>query len=298
MINKPLKVIYHAECWDGFCAAWIIHKIHPNAKFIPAHYGDPPPDVVGCIVIIADFSYKRNVMLKLIADARGDLIVLDHHETAESELERIVEECYKDNLDMMPIVRFDMGKSGGRLTQEFMRAPDNWIIDYTEDRDLWKHALKYTKEVNAALRSYPLDFDLWDKMSMDSPSDYIDEGAAILRREKQIVDQHVQHAADCRLCSRRWEGYRLPIEANYPESGHVKVVNSTVLISEIAGELAKEGPFGVCYFVNGKDEYVYSLRSTKESGVNVADIAKVFGGGGHKHAAGFTVGSRVHERKG
>jgi len=31
------------------------------------------------------------------------------------------------------------------------------------------------------------------------------------------------------------------------------------------------------------------LRSAKEGGLDVSEIAEKFGGGGHKHAAGFTI---------
>jgi len=34
-MNSPLLVLYHANCWDGFCAAWIAHQIYPDAEFVP-----------------------------------------------------------------------------------------------------------------------------------------------------------------------------------------------------------------------------------------------------------------------
>mgnify|MGYP001614915008 CR=1 FL=1 len=37
-------VIYHAGCWDGFCAAWLLHKAYPRAEFVPAQYGEAPPE--------------------------------------------------------------------------------------------------------------------------------------------------------------------------------------------------------------------------------------------------------------
>jgi len=45
-------------------------------------------------------------------------------------------------------------------------------------------------------------------------------------------------------------------------------------------------PFGVCYFELG-GKRVYSLRSVH--GVDVSEIAKAYGGGGHPAAAGFEV---------
>ena len=38
---KPL-VIYHAGCWDGFCAAWVARKALGDIEAVPAHYGSDP----------------------------------------------------------------------------------------------------------------------------------------------------------------------------------------------------------------------------------------------------------------
>jgi nanoRNase/pAp phosphatase (c-di-AMP/oligoRNAs hydrolase) len=143
------------------------------------------------------------------------------------------------------------------------------LVDYTEDRDLWRHALPYTEEVNAALRSMPLDFDVWDQLALREPAELVQEGQAIRRLEKQIVEQHVRQAAEVRLV------------------GHqVYMVNATVLFSEIAGRLAQGRAFGVCYFDRSDGKRQWSLRSD-EQGVDVSKIARKFGGGGHRNAAGF-----------
>ena len=49
-----------------------------------------------------------------------------------------------------------------------------------------------------------------------------------------------------------------------------------------------EAPYAVGYF-DLPDKRIYSLRSRSGSDVDVSEIAKRNGGGGHKHAAGFTV---------
>ena len=177
-------------------------------------------------------------------------------------------------------VWFDMDKSGGHLawlwfttqgydmpTPHQLRKP--WLIDYTEDRDLWRHALPDSQAVNAALRSYPLDFALWDQFERDDPVDFVREGEAIRRREKQIIADHVRNVRTLDL-----DGHR------------IRVVNATVLFSEIASELAKGQPFGACWFQRQDGKRVWSLRSTSD-GVDVSAIAKAHGGGGHVHAAGF-----------
>jgi nanoRNase/pAp phosphatase (c-di-AMP/oligoRNAs hydrolase) len=66
----------------------------------------------------------------------------------------------------------------------------------------------------------------------------------------------------------------------------VPIVNATVLFSEIAGELAQGHPFAAVYFDRPDGKRQWSLRSAPE-GLDVAEIAKAHGGGGHTHAAGF-----------
>lgn len=273
-------VIYHAGCWDGFCAAWVaktaLGDITPHA----AHYGTPPPDVTGRRVFILDFCYPRAVMRQILSRAHA-VTVLDHHKTAQAELDGICDEfVLRPDLIQnplgaeLPFVRVDTSKSGGRLTWEFFH-PDTtdsrvpWLVSYTEDRDLWRHSLVWSKEVNAALRTYPLDFAVWDRLDERPVATLLVEGEAIRRAEEHIIETHVRHAREIEL-----GGYT------------VRAVNATVLFSEIAGELAKGMPFGACYFDRFDGKRQWSLRSD-ENGVDVSAIAKRYGGGGHTHAAGF-----------
>lgn len=259
---KPL-VIYHANCWDGFCAAWIADRALCGAECLPFHYGQEPPNVKDRKVYILDFSFKREVLLKMFDDAY-DFVVLDHHKTA------------KEDLEGLGFCTFDLQKSGARLTWDFFGAEDEnipWLVLYTEDRDLWRHSLPKSKEINAALRSHPLNFKLWDKLAEIPMEDlligFANEGSAILRREKQIVDDHIRNAKEIEM------------------DGHsILAVNATVLFSEIAGKLAEGKPFGACYFDRGDGKRQWSLRSTNE-GIDVSEIAKQHGGGGHRNAAGF-----------
>ena len=74
-------------------------------------------------------------------------------------------------------------------------------------------------------------------------------------------------------------------------AGHrVPCVNTTILVSEVAGCLAEtysDAPFGAIFFVLNTGEVVYSLRSRGE--FDVSEVAKQYGGGGHKNAAGFKI---------
>ncbi len=254
-----------------------------DVEYIPVQYGQEPPQQAfdkDAKLFVLDFSYSRDVMFELAAMRHEEMVVLDHHKTAKQALEGIEIELASNNCGDALHVKFDMTKSGGRLTWEHFHSgePSPWLVDYSEDRDLWAWKLGESKEVNAFLRSWPLDFDGWDRLNLTLPGsarwyEWIAAGAAILRREKQIVDQHVGHASEIVL------------------TGHkILAVNATVLFSEIAGELAKDRPFGACWFDRKDGLRQWSLRS-REGGVDVSEVAKKFGGGGHPQAAGFEVSS-------
>jgi oligoribonuclease NrnB/cAMP/cGMP phosphodiesterase (DHH superfamily) len=268
-------VIYHANCWDGFCAAWVARKALGTIEAVPAHYGTPPPDCTGREVYVVDFSYDFDTMAEMASQSKA-FTVLDHHKTAERAIADL--EAMFITHNMAGRARYGIDKSGARMAWEFFGfiggwdgMPSPWLVDYTEDRDLWRHALPETENINAALRSYPLSFELWDEFhdTVGQREMFKREGAAIRRLERQMVETHTRHAREIEM-----DGHR------------IKAVNATVLFSEIAGALAKGAPFGACYFDRFDGKRQWSLRSD-DNGLDVSEIAKRRGGGGHARAAGF-----------
>lgn len=288
--KRPL-VLYHANCSDGFCAAWVAHKkFGAAADYLPVQYGQSPPDVAGRRVFILDFSYKRPVMRSLLSQAE-QIVVLDHHKTAESELAGLVDE-FVQRPDLianppgshLPVIHFDMGKSGGRLAWDYFFGDDYakkyenadslrpWLVDYTEDRDLWRWKLPDSRELSAWLASVERSFEAWglyEHMGRKERESCVEQGAAILRYQSQMVDSICANANEIDL-----DGHR------------VLSVNTSILFSEVAGKLAEGRPFGVAWFQRQDGKRVHSLRSTS-AGVDVSEIAKRHGGGGHRNAAGF-----------
>ncbi len=62
--RRPMLVIYHGGCPDGFTAAWVVHKVYPEAEFYPGVYGQAPPDVAGRDVILVDFSSASPMFIR------------------------------------------------------------------------------------------------------------------------------------------------------------------------------------------------------------------------------------------
>lgn len=258
--------IYHANCTDGFAAAWAVRKHFGdgNVDFHAGRYGEPPPDVTGRRVIIVDFSYKRDVLLTMMEQAHG-LIILDHHKSAQEDLH---------GLGLGAFSRFDMNKSGAMLAWEYFHPGDTppLLFDYIQDRDLWQFKLPSTREVTAALFSYPFDFTIWDGLIACGIPRLINEGIALVRNQRANLDAF--HGALPRMI--QFGHHRIPV-ANVP----------WMFASDLGGELANGHPFAATYFDDSKGRK-FSLRSTPE-GIDVSQVAAAFGGGGHRNAAGFTL---------
>lgn len=261
---KPL-CIYHGNCADGFTAAWVANReFAGEIELFAGTYQQEPPDVTDREVYLVDFSYKRPV-LEAMREKAKRIVVLDHHKTAEADLR---------DLDGIETI-FDMERSGARIAWDYwnpgMNAPTTLL--HVEDRDLWRFAIPGTREVQANIFSHPYDLKVWDELMAADPQQLIDEGRAIERKHFKDVNELIG------VVTRRMVigGHNVPI-ANLPY----------IHVSDAAHALASKGePFAGCYWdtPNGR---VFGLRST-DAGVDVSEIAKLYGGGGHRNAAGFTV---------
>ncbi|MDH5563352.1 MAG: DHHA1 domain-containing protein [Nitrospirota bacterium] len=254
--HAPDVVLYHAECMDGFGAAWALWKRFPQARFVPVKHGFPQPEGLdGRHVVMVDFSYHRDDILTLV-ERTASLQILDHHITAQSALSDL------------PFAYFDMNRSGAVLAWDWAHAKTiPWLLQYVQDKDLWHWDLPHSREISAALASYPFDFAIWEQFEFDTLKV---EGAGILRHENTLVEKFVEEAIMVSI------------------SGHtVPAVHSPVLASQIGERLAACHAFGVIWHQKNGRRY-FSLRS-KAGGVSVSEIASQYGGGGHTHAAGFSL---------
>ena len=270
--SRPL-VIYHSGCADGFGAAYAVWKLSGDScDYFPGVYQEDPPDVTGRQVFLVDFSYKRPVLEKL-AETAACVMVLDHHASANADLAPYQRERGQPPSaglsDKIEVV-FDQSRSGAVIAWEWFN-PDTEIPDlllYIQDRDLWKFDLPHSREISMALHSYPQDFAVWDTL-MDQTERLYHEGIAIKRWYDKALQSLLKTARRLVI-----GGFTVP------------AVNANFIFSSDLGNLLSEGePFAAVY-VDGPKGRTFSLRSSK-TGMNVAEIAERYGGGGHVHAAGF-----------
>jgi hypothetical protein len=268
--------IYHFPCPDGFSSAWVVNLKYlakEHIGFYPMMYGDPIPDLTGKDVIMVDFSLKAVDMLILLEKANS-VLVIDHHKTAEAELDQL-------NHPKLTCI-FDMEHSGAVLTWKhfFPKEPVPMLLKYIEDRDLWKWKLPHSREISSALSSYPYDFETWDQLDVKVDlqfNELLIEGRTLQRQFNKTITEILES-------TKRFGKV----------FGHtVPVANVNHMFGSDGGNILCKGyPFALLYYDTPKDRK-FSLRSTfidNKFGIDVSEIAKkIPGGGGHPNAAGFSL---------
>jgi len=279
-MSKDL-VLYHAQCRDGQAAAYVavsaLRRVGFDVDHVACIHGGPIPSVVGYDgVYIVDFSFKRDVLVEMAKNVQV-VVVLDHHKTAQADLENWADR--PKNVQ----VHFDMTRSGAKIAYDFFRPNvgdiPEILYDYIQDRDLWTWKLDRSHAVSAWISTFGEGFDSFaaiiDEYRHLGFESVVAAGEAVIAYQKQVVDKHLKSV----------EVYNL--------LGHkVAVVNATTMISEVCHEALNQHPeadFALSWQDLVKEKKrVFSLRGRK-GGVDVSEVAKKLGGGGHASAAGFSV---------
>lgn len=266
-MNKKIVIIYHADCPDGFGGAWAAWKKFGNkAAYIGEKHGSPiQKDLRGKDVYFIDFSYKQPEIDKIKKIARS-LTMIDHHVSAEAVVKSAPNHLYALN------------HSGAALAWQFFHPGKKTpkLLSYIEDVDLWKFRLKYTREVICMLELYPFSFEVWSRIARGlenakTAKKYLAVGKTALAYKRILVDDLARKADEATLL-----GYK------------ALVVNAGMFNSEIGNTLIKQGAeVGIVYSEQAGRRKI-SLRSGS-SRVDVSKIAELYGGGGHKQAAGFSI---------
>jgi oligoribonuclease NrnB/cAMP/cGMP phosphodiesterase (DHH superfamily) len=277
-------VLYHDNCWDGFGAAWAVWFTRRDAatyiarKHTPAHKAadDILEQLVGKHVLVVDYCFPLDVTHKIMRVA-ASFLVLDHHVTAAADMEPLPPHNKV----------FTTSKSGATLAYGFMHGDAAEVppfLRYIEDGDLWLKRLPGTDAFRIALSTLPYDFSAWEALIVHGDlgvASMLSRGAPLLEFRDQCVASSVKAAKPC-------------VIAGFPDV-RAKVVNTSHWVSEVGSAIVsapeEDAPqVAVMWSATCSTDgmrMVVSLRS-RTGGVDVAAIARAFGGGGHAAAAGFS----------
>lgn len=279
-------IIYHqvkqgVDCPDGIVSAWVASKAFPDAKIIGAVYQEPlniPKDTQQ--VIFVDFSPTQEQAKELI-EKRIFMMVIDHHKTARELLvETKLWDLITGKID-------DSGAHCGATLawQYYINDSPPIFLKYIQDRDNWDFIYPETKYIHEALGilryqcpTIESKFAFFDTLSKLSEQELIDWlvpiGKKLLAPKEEAIDKAYS----------RWEEYQLgeyaiAIVRLKPEEER--------LTSDVCMRMYQEldYPFVGCLMSDG---VTFSLRSDKHgNNFDVSQVAKQYGGGGHRNAAGF-----------
>lgn len=217
---------------------------------------------------------------------------LDHHKSAfETWLGRYSNGMiFVDEGERHTII-LDDERSGALISWEhFHTSEAPYIIQMIDDRDRWQFKIKYSKAFHAGMATTkPWSFSSWDMVDVNH---VISIGNILLARIEQEVNGAAKKARKCRVTRAVSEDDPLPA-APWSFDGHVwfadgLAVNCVANMSEVGHELANQsGTYGLVYYIDSDNKVKVSFRSNGEYDVSV--LAKHFGGGGHRNAAGCEI---------
>lgn len=263
---KKIAVCYHKGCLDGFTgayAAW--KKFGSRADYIGLeHQESPPAQLKNKTVYFVDFCYPTSVMKKVIA-ANKKVIVLDHHKSQEEAIFLASEYRYK------------LDHSGCVIAWQYFH-PDRkvpYLLEVIQDNDLFLFHNPETHRLIASLQYTEQTFKEYERIvrilqTKKGRNDILRDGTVLNNAEGTMISRLVERAEKV-----VFEGYT------------VYAVNTPLFYSQIANVISrvKKVPFGITWFYR-EGKLQVSLRTSKK-GVDVSQLAKKYGGGGHRGAAGF-----------
>ncbi len=271
--------IHHNDI-DGRCAAAIVNKRFRSARditFIEMDYKDSldfnkiAPEE---FVIIVDFSFKPEVMDKLISHVSGNIVWIDHHSTAKDY-----------PYQYLPGRRSfeEKGQSGCELTWEFYFPMDMpYAVQIIGDYDKWALKISDSKIFHEGIKLLDTEPNLliWDSLlsswSLGECQPIIDNGRiASLYRDKYCEN----------LC--KSFGYEIELDG-------VKgfACNQYMFGSGGFGKKFQDYQFVAAYVHDG-EKFTISLYSEKiDVGKLVVKVGKQFNAisyGGHRGASGMII---------
>lgn len=281
---SAVHVIYHDACPDGLTAAWLLLRALPGATAIGYSYEGPCPEPGAELTVIADVSFPEETLCSWSTKCRK-VVLLDHHLTAKDALEHIsrpLDDTLRALVDPSfegLAVSIELDHSGAALAAAAaividpqMVVPD-WVQD-VEDRDLWLWRRPHSREVCAG----------FDSLTGRSP-DTLDVLEGLSRDELATLGSPLIAAFDAEIAKQCDAAVLLRIGTwTVPMTRVSDHAHGSFAASELLRRFP-DAPFAAYAYLSADNFYI-GLRSTNDR-LDVAAVAEMFGGGGHRNSAAF-----------
>lgn len=285
-----MKCFYHSADLDGHCSGAIIKYKYRTCDLVPINYGDPFPwDIINYkeTVYMVDFSLQPFSDMIKLKQTSGDLIWIDHHKTA-------IQAWMESNCDFKGI-RID-GQAGCELVWDHcFTSPRPRVVNLLGRYDVWDHdgwpdVLPFQYGLRLEDTDPRTSMNLWRALFEDDNrcSNFVLMGETVLRYESQT---------NTKFCKAYAFETLMPINPNpmgdaLGSQRHLRAIcaNKGFTNSKLFDSLWNPEKYAImitfCRLPMRKGLWTVSLYSDHLD-VDCGAIAKAFGGGGHKGAAGF-----------
>jgi oligoribonuclease NrnB/cAMP/cGMP phosphodiesterase (DHH superfamily) len=282
--------IYHSKDLDGICSGAIMQLALPGATMYPYDYGQPfDLNIIDeeTTVYMADVSMPMPVMEE-IAKRSMCFTWIDHHKTTKDQFNSHFYESSHELVTPIPII--EIGKAACILCWEFFfpKKPIPQGVYLLGQYDIWANSNKsfwngIILPFQWGMRTRPCTLDAFPEIDLLNRVDWIDtqigKGRLILDYQQQQNAGAVKFAA---------------FEAEIVYVTEKQNLDYLVCICCNAGQHnsllfdaydTSEYDMLVVFTFNGEN-WKFSLFTDKPE-IDCGKVAKYFGGGGHKGAAGF-----------
>lgn len=277
---KNKVCIYHSVDIDGWMSAAIVKRNIPDIELFGWKYGDEiPSNIYEKDIVMVDLSFPYHEMLNLKNRNNGtEFIWIDHHISA---IKDAVLHGYSD----LPGIR-DTHYAACEITWRYFikdRMPFN-IIVYFGMYDSFRHKGKeYEKEVlmvqygaRSVIFNINRAISLLNYLFVNPLSDL-----EHIKHYKQIGEAIYEY-----LCIEAREAYAQRFDVIIDNRRFASINKARFNPANFKIDYHTDGYAGVLTFHYENHIFNYSIYSDYES-IDCSVIAKKFGGGGHKGAAGF-----------
>jgi len=277
-----MKCFYHKVDLDGQCSGAIVKMACPECEMVGITYGDEFPwRTIGYKerVYMVDFSLQPFSDM-LLLDKKCTLVWIDHHKTALGEY--LTQPAYINGACGKPgqeSVQKRMGLGACAAVWSWFHASREVMPDAVRllaEYDMWDHSDPNTLPFQYGIKQYntsPVNTDVWKAVFYNKHilKRVIREGVSLVDYENK---SNAKYAAACAF------------ETSFmgmPCIAVNKMLTNSMLFDSVWD---KEKYSMMIAFGWMRGKFVVSLYTTR-SDVDVSEIAKSFGGGGHAKAAGF-----------
>lgn len=297
--------IYHSGCIDGFTGFFVAHNSGKLTKDLIIYPDTPsaekyPPNIKDKDIIIIDVAYKKNILEEIFKRAKSVVFIDHHHSTIED-----VRELQK-KYNNVKIV-YDENRSGATLTWKYFypRQVAPLFLKYVEDQDTGRWECENTKpfilalKANFHLSTEGKSLNKWFRLlNKQNVVDLIEEGKMMQKYVTHLVNVNIPKHTLHKFPSQK-------VYDKFSSNGVFKKAKQYTValfcglgcpsVTELSNEALKKID---CDFVIMwrydliKMKYIMSMRSTN---IDVSEICKLFGGGGHKYAAACSIDKKMFD---